>query len=331
MPIRYVHVTVPEGREAEVAERLGQRGGIATWHHVLGGGVGRAGALVRIDDTEEVLDDLEGHLAGIEPRQVVILPVEACVPRPPEAESKPPKERGRFATRVSREELYQDISATTALDGDFIPLVVLSAIVAAVGLTAGDTATIIGAMVIAPLLGPNMALSLSVTLVDTDLAFRALRTIFVGVSIAFLFAFAVGKLYPVDPAMPEVAARTGIGVGNLLVALSAGVAGTLAFTSGAPSSLIGVMVAVALLPPLVVFGMLLAGGHLREALGALELVTGNIISVNLAAVATFWLQGVRPRRWWEAEQAKKATRNALLIWAALFVALVYLILHGPGT
>jgi uncharacterized membrane protein len=54
-------------------------------------------------------------------------------------------------------------------------MVVLSTIVAAVGLARDNAAIVIGAMVMAPLLGPNMALSLATTLGDTKLAFRALR------------------------------------------------------------------------------------------------------------------------------------------------------------
>ena len=81
------------------------------------------------------------------------------------------------------------------------------------------------------------------------------------------------------------------------------------------------MVAVALMPPLVACGMLLGEGKWLLSLGALLLVAANVICVNIAGVATFALQGVRPRTWWEAKKAKNATIKAGLILFILFVVL----------
>lgn len=105
----------------------------------------------------------------------------------------------------------------------------------------------------------------------------------------------------------------------------AGVAGALAFTAGVPASLVGVMVAVALLPPLVVCSLLLAAGHVGESLGALLLLLCNVISINLAGVGTFLLQGVSPRRWWDAERSKQISRRALAVWITLLVIVAVLI------
>ena len=103
-------------------------------------------------------------------------------------------------------------------------------------------------------------------------------------------------------------------------------AGTLAFTSGAPGALIGVMVAVALMPPLVTCGMLLGEGEWLLSSGAFLLVAANVICVNIAGVATFALQGVRPRTWWEAEKAKKATVKASVIYILLLLALITILI-----
>jgi uncharacterized membrane protein len=86
------------------------------------------------------------------------------------------------------------------------------------------------------------------------------------------------------------------------------------------------MVAVALLPPLVTFGMLLGAGKLSLARGALLLTAANVICVNLAGVATFVAQGVRPRTWWEADRARRATRNATLVWLLLLLGLAAILL-----
>ena len=85
------------------------------------------------------------------------------------------------------------------------------------------------------------------------------------------------------------------------------------------------MVAVALMPPLVVCGMLLSEGQIGLSFGAFLLTVANVICVNLAGVATFVAQGLRPRRWWEAERARKATIRATVIWVGLLILLVVIL------
>ncbi|HBZ55020.1 MAG TPA: TIGR00341 family protein, partial [Syntrophobacteraceae bacterium] len=111
-----------------------------------------------------------------------------------------------------------------------------------------------------------------------------------------------------------------------VVALASGSAGALAFTTGVSATLIGVMVAVALLPPLVTFGLLLGGGHTELSMGALSLFLVNLICVNLAGVITFLIQGIRPATMWEKDRALKATRIAIALWVALLAALVGMML-----
>ena len=126
--------------------------------------------------------------------------------------------------------------------------------------------------------------------------------------------------------VPELASRAVVGVGDVVVALASGAAGALAFTTGVSAVLIGVMVAVALLPPLVAFGLLLGGGHAALAAGALSLFAMNLICVNLAGVATFLLQGIRPVTWWEEKRAARATRIAIGLWVTMLAALAGMVL-----
>jgi uncharacterized membrane protein len=117
-----------------------------------------------------------------------------------------------------------------------------------------------------------------------------------------------------------------VGLGDVAVGLAAGSAAALSLTTGLLSALIGVMVAVALLPPLVTLGMLLGAGRWQLALGALLLLLVNLICINLAGVVTFLARGIRPLTWWEEKKAKKATRMAISIWTILLLALVAVIL-----
>ncbi len=242
--------------------------------------------------------------------------------RAEEAEEKP-KIKG---SRISREELYSDLSETTNVSWIYITFTTLSTIVAAIGLLQNNVAVIIGAMVIAPLLGPNVALALATTLGDVDLARRSVKANLVGILIALGLAIFVGFLFTIDPSVPEILNRTKVGLGDIVLALASGSAGALAFTTGVGASLIGVMVAVALLPPLVTTGLMLGSAHFDLALGAFMLLAVNVICVNLSGVLTFLLQRVRPNTWWEADKARRATRRAIVIWTALLLLLALTIM-----
>jgi len=272
--------------------------------------------LVRTEKSEAVLDALERQFTGTDGFRVILLTVEATIPRPPEPEPEPkPPPRGR----VGREELLDDLASGTRITGVYLALVVLSAIVAAVGLIRDNVAVVIGAMVIAPLLTPNVALALATTLGDFNLMRKALKTNLAGLATAFVFAVVVGAVLPEDSA--AIASRTQTGFPDIILALASGAAGALVFTTGVPATLVGVMVAVALLPPLVSAGLRLAAGDLAGAGDAFLLLMTNVICVNLAAVLTFLVRGVGPRTWWEADKAKRATRKAVILWGALLLVL----------
>jgi uncharacterized hydrophobic protein (TIGR00341 family) len=302
------------------------------WEQKLEEGLVLVKLIANSVDAEHVVDQLEDRFSSVDAFRVLVLPLEAVIPRlSPDAEAGAEIEEKSQNERISREELYTDISQSAKLSRVFLAQVALSTIVAAIGLIRNDVAVIIGAMVIAPLLGPNVALALATTLGDLQLAVNSLKTNIVGVSIALILSIIIGYVLKVDQSSAAIVARTHVDVGDVALALASGVAGVLAFTSGAPSSLVGVMVAVALLPPLVVFGLLAAAGNYSEARGAFFLVATNLICVNLAGVFTFFVQGVRPRTWWAAKRAKTATRISLAIWTLLLILLIVLIsVAGAG-
>ena len=205
-------------------------------------------------------------------------------------------------------------------------MVVLSTLVAAIGLLTDNVAVIIGAMVIAPFLGPNVALALSTCLADYELGRNGMKTLAVGAAIAFGLAASLGMVLEVEPTAAEIAARTRASISDIVLALASGSAGVLAFASGVSGTLIGVMVAVALLPPLTVAGLLLGSGHLHGAFFAFLLFLTNIICINLAGIVTFLIRGISPRTWWEADRAKRSTRRALVTWTVTLALLTAVIL-----
>ncbi|MGE0683762.1 MAG: TIGR00341 family protein [Candidatus Binatia bacterium] len=334
MALRLLEMILPEEQGQKAHHVLQGQDVLGVWQESLWNQQLLVKVLFPVEAGEAVLDLLDKHFSLAKGFRIILLPVEASLPRPEQPEEAASTQtEAQFAqdsenqvARISREELYAHITETIDLSWIYFTLVILSAIVAAVGLIHDNMTVIIGAMVIAPLLGPNVALSLATTLGDTDLALRALKAGVVGVLTAFVFSLLAGFAFHVNPQAQEIASRTTVSLGDVVLALASGVAGALSFTTGVPTSLIGVMVAVALLPPLITVGMLLGQGHWPEAGGALMLVLTNVICVNLAGVITFLIQGIRPRTWWEADKAKKATRLAIVLWASLLVVLIGIIL-----
>lgn len=334
MPLRLLEITLPASAALHANELLQDLTYIHLRCSELGAEYCKLSVLLEAHDVEAMSDFMAARFGSDDNFRLIVLSVEATLPvnvalEQQLAEGDPVvTAQSRDAMRISREELYDDISQASQLNSTYLIMVVLSTVVAIIGLTRGDVAIIIGAMVIAPLLGPNMALALSMTLGDADLAKRSFKVIAAGVSTAFVLSLLFGLLFVVDAAAPEILGRTQPHVSDAALALAAGVAGSLAFTSGVPAVVVGVMVAVALLPPLVVFGMLLGAGHGSVAAGALVLLLTNVICVNLAAIATFVTQKISPRLWWEAKRAKKNARIALAIWTLLLVLLLVFVLFG---
>ncbi len=333
MALRLIEMVLTEENATEVRELLKEHKVLEHRQIQLPDGEVLVRILLDAEQIEAVLDLLENRYTAEEGNRVVILAVEATLPRAqaaPEPEPAATPEQAptveRSPERIGREELYEDIKDAARCSRVYLAMVVLSTIVAAIGLYYNSVAIIIGAMVIAPLLGPNMAMALATTLGDLPLLWRALKTSLAGIGTAMALSAILGVLLQVNPASPELASRNAVALGDIAVALASGAAGALAFTTGVSATLIGVMVAVALLPPLVTFGLLLGGGHMASATGALSLFLMNLICVNLAGVTTFLVQGIRPATWWEKDRAVKATRNALVLWAVLLAALIGLIL-----
>ncbi len=328
MPQRVIKIILPQKHGKQALKMLESQEHLIFWQEESADDSFVASALTETGRSESIMDIFEKEFFSIEGFKVILFPVEASIPRTDEpAEKKPSPHRKQLKTakRISREELYSDIVDGAKLSNIFAFMVALSTVVAAIGLLKNNVAVIIGAMVIAPFLGPNVALALSTSLADKKLGLNALKTLLSGVLIVVLLSACMGSCFDTDPSIPEIALRTQASLSDIILALASGCAGVLAFTTGVSSAVIGVMVAVALLPPLTACGLLLGAGEFPHALGAFLLFITNIICINLAGVLTFLVQGVSPRAWWKADKAKKSTRRALVLWTLILLLLAAII------
>jgi uncharacterized hydrophobic protein (TIGR00341 family) len=319
--MKYVEVVADAG-SADTVSAIAEKHEVADYRV---GAVGEDGLqpmrlLVADDKLQPVLDSLQTLLGVQTSARIVVLPVEIALPKPSEEERKE-----EDAATAARESLYEGVEKNARLDLNFIVLVSLSTVVAAIGLIESNVAVVIGAMVIAPLLGPNLAFGLGTALGDGALMRKSVLTGATGIALAIALSVGIAGIWPFDLASPEIAARTQVGLDSVALALASGAAAALSLTTGLSSVLVGVMVAVALLPPAVTLGLMLGRGDFNLALGAGLLLAINLVCVNLACKLVFMIKGIHPRTWMEKEKAKHAMVVYILGWVVSLIILIAVI------
>lgn len=330
MSLRQIELFLPKESAEKVEDLLQEQSIEAIWQSPLSEEKALVKIILSSQQAEKAMDKLSSHFSSLEDFRIILLPVSAYLPHSSESNSSeeednnplPEVELDPESSRLNRQELQQQIDRDLELNLQHIVMLLISAIIAAIGLLRGDSTIIIGAMVIAPLLGPNMGLSLATILGDMTLAKKALQIGAFGISLALGLSIVIGFFIPISLDIPEIALRTRVRWSDVLLALASGIAGALSFTSGTISGLVGVMVSVALLPPLVTFGMLLGSGSWEAAVGAMLLFLTNLVCLNLAGVLTFSVQDIRPGEWWLASQAQKATNAAYFLWFGLLFVVI---------
>ena len=149
-------------------------------------------------------------------------------------------------------------------------------------------------MVIAPLLGPNIGFALGAALGDWHLMRRAVTAGLTGIALALAATAVVGALVSLNLDNDQLLARTRVGFDAAVLALASGAAAALSIITRSSSTLVGVMVAAALLPPTCAIGLFMGAGRFQEALGAATLLAINVAALKLAALAVFLWSGCAP-------------------------------------
>lgn len=276
--------------------------------------------LISDDMLQPVLDSLQKFLSSQPATRIVVLPVELEFPKPSDE-----KRREEDSAAATREALYNDVEKNAHLDLNFLVLVFLSTTVATIGLIENNVAVVIGAMVIAPLLGPNLAFGLSTALGNTDLMKKSALTNITGILLSIILSVIIGIFWQFEVLSPELVARTQVGLDSVVLALASGAAAALSMTTGLSSVLVGVMVAVALLPPAVTVGLMLAHGNTQLAVSAALLLLINLVCINLTSKIVFFIKGIRPRTWYQKKKAHRAMLTYILVWVVTLIILVFFI------
>lgn len=196
-------------------------------------------------------------------------------------------------------------------------LLFLSTVLATLGLLANSTATIIGAMIVAPLMGPIVGIAFSMVMSNRRLLKRSSLSLSTGILLAIITALGIGRLIGFDTLTPEIQARVSPNLLDLGVALAAGAAGAYAKSRrGISDALPGVAIAVALVPPLSVVGIGLSLGSNNVTLGALLLFSTNLAGIIFSGGVIFLWQ-----RYGSIQRAQRGLAIAVITLITLGIPL----------
>ena len=240
------------------------------------------------------------------------------------------KSHGSNASPNPLEAILQPLNKSLKIpDADVLIMVIIATIIALAGLFLNNVAIIIGAMLIAPLLNPINAVAVNASLGRVKNVFKAetYLTILLVTSIlvAAVTTYAASLISTLEVG-EQILLRGNVTLLDIIFAVLLGVAGGMAIVSFLPQSLVGVAVAVALIPPNTVTGIGIALGSMELAIGALLLTLTNLFGLKAGGILILLLKGVSPRHYYEKRNARRYGAYSLLLFSLILVVLMLLIL-----
>ncbi|MFC6796915.1 MULTISPECIES: TIGR00341 family protein [unclassified Haladaptatus] len=331
--MRLVQVTIPAGKREAILDTLDDEGIDYVLTDETSGRefTGVVSFPLPTNAVEHVLGRLRE--VGVEDEAyTVVIDAETVISRRFEALQEKYDESDQSDERIAREELVTTATNLAPSMVTYLTMTVVSGVIATAGLLLDSPAVVVGSMVIAPLIGPAMAASVGTVIDDRDLFLRGVKLQLIGfaaaIAAAALFSWLVKTIHLIPPGIDpteigQVRERLSPDFLSLMVALGAGVAGAFSLSAGVSASLVGVMIAVALVPPAAAVGIGIAWGLPMVVLGSGVLALVNALSINLAAITTLWYTGYRPDRWFKLDSARSRTlkRAGVLIAAILVLSL----------
>ncbi|WP_188207023.1 TIGR00341 family protein [Alkalibacillus aidingensis] len=334
MSIQLIEVYIPKENFEDVESALSNFSGKSVWKENELADRILFRMIVAEEDVEEVLDYLEAISTLSEGFETILFPVHTYFSRETiekreqnekDKKEESTEEKGKLL-RASRQELMHTIEKRSNLTMNYTLLIIFSAIVAAGGFVNDSEAVVIGAMAIAPLIGPAISVSFAAVLGDLRRLGKAMSTLVIGFLIIVFIASSFGYFFDEAIESRQYLLRTNVSLADLFIALASGAAGALSILNRVSSGLVGVMVAVALLPPTVTFGISIGQMIWEDTYWSFLLITTNVTCIFLSGIIIFFISGIRPLKWKEELTINVSRILSFTIVAIIFVTLVIVLL-----
>ncbi|PZX59176.1 putative hydrophobic protein (TIGR00341 family) [Algoriphagus ratkowskyi] len=219
----------------------------------------------------------------------------------------------RHATAEEFKELFSLLRQNAQTSSTYLVLMALSTMIATFGLFGDSAPVVIGAMILAPLMGPIISLAMGALRQDALLIKNSLITIFWGIILGLLFSILITSITPLEILNDQILARIRPNLLDLGIAVASGIAGAYAYSKEEINkTLAGVAISVALVPPLAVAGIGIGWLDWSVFGGAMLLLGTNLAGIVMAASITFLVLGFSPFR---------LAKRGLMISLGIFIAI----------
>jgi uncharacterized hydrophobic protein (TIGR00341 family) len=317
--MKQIQVTVPAGDGNELVKSLDEVVSPSQITHVKGSDFSLIIITVSPNRTGFVLDHLMELGVGRVKGRISITDIEATIPR------LRPRKQDRFLGRISIEELEENVTSLTKMNFNVISWIILSSILAALGLVMDDNVTLIAAMIISPLMGPLVALAFGAVTSNQKILREGVITASVGILITVVIGILVGAFYRISLDEPSafIIARGEPNIVNLVIAIASGLTAGICFVSGTSLALVGVAAAAALMPVSVNTGIALVLAEWQIALGSLVLFITNVVCIILGCMVVFWVRKVEPPQAVKKVKARRSLRNQIIAFVLVLLVVAF--------
>jgi uncharacterized hydrophobic protein (TIGR00341 family) len=258
------------------------------------------------DSVNETIEGLKSRGVGVEYGFIDILDLRASLPR--ETEEAASEERIQREAALAVEEIYENVKKQSSLSFDYIAFVILAAVMAGLGLIQNNITVIVASMLLSPLMSPLLAVALGYVVRDNALFVKGTKNELIGIALSLSVGAVMALVMPLldsssvtnivtdvqSGILTEITRRGGFWTIDVGVAIFSGAAVAVSITRGDMSSLVGVAISAALMPPAVnasmmaVLGFLIGNTDVLAVGGGSFLLLGmNLIVIDLAAIVMF--------------------------------------------
>jgi len=227
---------------------------------------------------------------------------------------------------VNHQAVIRDVSAGVESSWIYYLMLLMSGLIALLGLLINSVAVVIGAMLISPLMGPIISSGLALSIGDLQLAKKAFRTIAISVGLTILLTAFVTLLSPLKEPTAEILARVRPNIYDLFIAVLSGIVGAVALCTKRNYLITatGVAVATAVIPPLSVAGYGFGTGQTILAMGGFLLFFTNCVAIVLTSDLVFFIMGFRSTH---LETILYSPRKRMLSIAGLLVLISFPLIY----
>jgi uncharacterized hydrophobic protein (TIGR00341 family) len=228
------------------------------------------------------------------------------------------------------ERLVESTERYTRLSRDVLTMALFATMIALAGLFLDNVTILIGAMLLSPLLGPINAFAVNANLGRIRKLARSQAAVLLLLAAIIILAAAItflaSQIVELPASTTQIVIRNHATLTDILIALILGLAAGIALFVGFPEILVGVAIAVAIVPPAAVSGIGLALFDINLFLGALILTLIYLFGLQLGSTLMLRIRGVLPRRYYQQTEARKRSAYSLLILAVLLVILSLIVI-----